>query len=129
MMREKLSQAVKAIPPSVIARPSYRFHDSQDVISMGIGEPDFNTPDEICQAALNDARNGHTHYTSSRGDPELLEELAGYIDGLYGVRLNHENLLITTGRMGGLIAFLEQCWIPAMRCWCRSPVSPSTVVI
>lgn len=107
MMREKLSQAVKAIPPSVIGRASYRFHDSQDVISMGIGEPDFTTPDEICQAALNDAQAGHTHYTSSRGDPELLEELARYINRLYGVTLNPENLLITTGGMGGLIAFFR----------------------
>jgi aminotransferase len=107
MMREKLSQAVKAIPPSVIGRPSYRFHDSQDMISLGIGEPDFTTPEEVCHAALNDARAGHTHYTSSRGDPELIEELAGYINGLYGVKLDPENLLITTGGMGGLIAFFR----------------------
>jgi aspartate/methionine/tyrosine aminotransferase len=107
MMREKLSQAVKAIPPSVIGRPSYRFHDSQDMISMGIGEPDFTTHEEIYRAALNDARDGHTHYTSSRGDPELLEELAVYIKGRYGVTLNPENLLITAGGMGGLIAFFR----------------------
>jgi len=74
---------------------------------MGIGEPDFTTPDEISQAALNDAQAGHTHYTSSRGDPELLEELGGYIYGLYGLTLNPENLLITTGGMGGLIAFFR----------------------
>lgn len=106
-LREKLSQEIKAIPSSVIGRASYRFHSSQDVISLGIGEPDFTTPDEICLAALSDARAGHTHYTDSRGDPELLDALKGYINGLYGVDLSEKNILITMGGMGGLIAFFR----------------------
>ena len=106
-VKERLSQTIKAIPPSVIGRVSYRFHSSQDVISLGIGEPDFTTPDEVCLAALSDARAGHTHYTSSRGDPELLEALQGYINDLYGVDLSEGNILVTMGGMGGLIAFFR----------------------
>jgi len=106
-MKEKLSQAIKAIPPSVIGRPSYRFHEAQDVISLGIGEPDFTTPEAVCQAALADAQAGHTHYTSSQGDPELLEALAAYINETYGLALNPLNILVTAGGMGGMIAFFQ----------------------
>ncbi|MBW2324133.1 MAG: pyridoxal phosphate-dependent aminotransferase [Deltaproteobacteria bacterium] len=106
-MKEKLSQALKAIPPSVIGRPSYRFHEAQEVISLGIGEPDFTTPAEVCLAALTDAQAGHTHYTSSQGDPELLNALAEYINNSYNLALNPSNILVTAGGMGGMIAFFQ----------------------
>ncbi len=106
-MKEKLSQTIKSIAPSVIGRPSYRYHEAQEVISLGIGEPDFTTPAAVCKAALTDAESGHTHYTSSQGDPELLEALAEYINDSYGLALNTSNILVTAGGMGGMIAFFQ----------------------
>jgi len=106
-MKDKLSRLVRDIPPSVIARRSSSGTEPREVISLGIGEPDFGTPEEVCLAALNDARSGHTHYTSAHGDPELVKALVEHINAFYGLSLDPANVLVTNGGMGGLNAFFR----------------------
>ena len=74
-MKDKIATCVRDLVPSVIREMSLKAADYKNVISLGIGEPDFDTPEEICQGALGDALAGHTHYTPSRGYNELLQEL------------------------------------------------------
>ena len=62
-MKSKISTAVSQIPLSGIREMWKRAEKFDNVISLGIGEPDFNTPKEICQQALQDALQGATHYT------------------------------------------------------------------
>ena len=106
-MKTKIAQCVQDIVPSVIRQMSIKASDYEDVISLGIGEPDFDTPAEICEAALDDARSGHTHYTASRGDPELLRALLNMIKARFGIGLEESQLVVTHGGMGGLNGFMR----------------------
>lgn len=93
-----LSQRVQAIPPSGIRRFFDIAATMKDVISLGIGEPDFVTPDVIRQAGIRSVQNGYTAYTSNSGLFELREALAAHLERLYGVRYDPEReLLITVG--------------------------------
>jgi len=57
-----------------------------DVISLGIGEPDFDTPEPVLKAGISALKKGQTHYTSNSGIIELREEVANYLSSKYGVR-------------------------------------------
>ena len=59
-----LAQRVRAVPPSGIRRFFDILATMDDVISLGVGEPDFDTPREIVEAGVESLREGRTHYTS-----------------------------------------------------------------
>ena len=93
-----LSQRVRAVPPSGIRRFFDILATMDDVISLGVGEPDFDTPREIVEAGVESLREGRTHYTSNFGTIELRRALAAHLERLYGVRYAPENeILITVG--------------------------------
>jgi aminotransferase len=69
-----------------------------DVISLGIGEPDFVTPPSILEAGLTSLSSGHTHYTSNSGTVELRTAISKHLDRLYSVEYDPAlELLITVG--------------------------------
>lgn len=89
---------LKTIPPSGIRRFFDIIATMPDVISLGIGEPDFVTPHEIVEAGIRSLRDGHTGYTSNSGLFELREALSRYLAQRYGVRYDPEHeVLITVG--------------------------------
>ena len=93
-----LSARVREVPPSGIRRFFDILATMDDVISLGVGEPDFDTPAPIVEAGLASLRAGRTHYTSNYGTLELRRALAGHLEGRYGVRYDPEReLLITVG--------------------------------
>jgi aminotransferase len=93
-----LSQRVQAIPPSGIRRFFDIAATMKDVISLGIGEPDFVTPDVIREAGIRSVQDGYTAYTSNSGLLELREALSAHLEQLYGVRYHpDQELLITVG--------------------------------
>ncbi len=93
-----LSQRVQAVPPSGIRRFFDIAATMKDVISLGIGEPDFVTPDVIREAGIRSIQQGYTAYTSNSGLLELRQALSDHLDRLYGVRYDPEGeLLITVG--------------------------------
>lgn len=102
-----VARAVKELMPSKIREMSLRASGLEGVISLGIGEPDFSTPEEVCRRALEDALGGATHYAPSQGDPELLRSLREYLQDRYGLLLGEENLLVTSGGMGALTGFFR----------------------
>jgi aminotransferase len=70
----------------------------EDVISLGIGEPDFDTPPAIVRAGIRSLEAGETHYTSNSGISALRVALSEHLDRLYGVHYDPETeLLITVG--------------------------------
>jgi aminotransferase len=98
MSKSPLSQKVTSIPPSGIRRFFDIAATMKDVISLGIGEPDFVTPQHISQAAIDSILQGDTHYTSNSGTIELRTALSDKLFDMYGVRYNAENeILITVG--------------------------------
>jgi len=95
-MRSFISQKVAAIPPSGIRRFFDIAATMDDVISLGIGEPDFVTPGPIIKAGTRSLEAGETHYTSNSGILELRQAVAKYLHGLYGVEYNPETEIIVT---------------------------------
>lgn len=75
-----------------------------DVISLGVGEPDFVTPAPIAEAGFASVSRGQTGYTANLGLIELREKLAAHLDNLYGVSYNPFNeILITVGVSEALV--------------------------
>jgi aminotransferase len=93
-----LSERVRAVPPSGIRRFFDILATMDDVISLGVGEPDFDTPRAIVEAGVESLREGRTHYTSNYGTFELRKALSAHLERLYGVRYDPATeLLITVG--------------------------------
>jgi aminotransferase len=86
------------VPPSGIRRFFDILATMDDVISLGVGEPDFDTPRLIVEAGVESLRSGRTHYTSNYGTLELRRALATHLDRRYGVAYDPEReLLVTVG--------------------------------
>ena len=102
-MDNVISQKVAALPPSGIRKFFDLLSSIEDVISLGIGEPDFVTPWHIREAGIYSLEKGYTMYTSNAGMPELRQELANYLELHYGVSYHPEHeILITAGSSEGL---------------------------
>ena len=101
--RNFISQKVNDFPPSGIRKFFDLTASMKEVISLGIGEPDFVTPWHIREAATYSLEKGYTMYTSNSGLLELRQELARYLELHYGVSYNPESeILITVGTSEGL---------------------------
>ena len=97
-MSDRISQRVASVPPSGIRRFFDIAATMPDVISLGIGEPDFVTPDAIRNAGVASLQRGETRYTSNSGTIELRRAVAAKLAALYGVSYDPETeLLITVG--------------------------------
>jgi aspartate aminotransferase len=67
------------------------------VYDFSVGEPDFNTPEHICQAAAKAMRDGHTHYTPANGIPELRAAIAKRYQKFRGLNISAEQVLVSNG--------------------------------
>jgi aspartate aminotransferase len=67
------------------------------VYDFSVGEPDFNTPEHICQAATKAMRDGHTHYTPANGIPELRSAIARRYQKTHGLTVTAEQVLVSNG--------------------------------
>ena len=97
-MRKFVSERVGMIPPSGIRKFFDIAATMDDVISLGIGEPDFTSPDAVLEAGIAALRHGETHYTSNNGLIELREAIARYVHDLYSINYSPENeILVSVG--------------------------------
>jgi len=95
---ERLSKRVAGLKPSGIRKFFDIAATMKDVISLGIGEPDFTTPKPILEAGIRSLQNGETHYTSNHGRLELRRGIADNIQKLYGVKYDPvEEVIATVG--------------------------------
>ena len=78
-----LAERVLAVPPSGIRRFFDILATMDDVISLGVGEPDFDTPRVIVEAGVESLREGRTHYTSNLGTLELRRALSRHLEARY----------------------------------------------
>ncbi len=98
VQRETLSQRVRAVKPSGIRKFFDIAATMGDVISLGVGEPDFTTPENICQAGIQAIQRGETHYTSNYGTLELREAVADLVLRRYGVAYDPtREIMVTVG--------------------------------
>ena len=98
-----LADRVRQVPPSGIRKFFDIAATMDNVISLGVGEPDFDTPRAIVEAGVESLREGRTHYTSNAGTIELRRALAAHLERLYGVSYDPKTeLMITVGASEGL---------------------------
>ncbi len=95
-MREKLSQKVLNLKSSGIRAFFDMANEIPDVISLGVGEPDFDTPWHIRETGIQALQSGKTFYTSNAGLQELRAAISSYTKRKTGLTYNPENQIIVT---------------------------------
>ena len=100
------TERVRSVPPSGIRRFFELAEEMDDVISLGVGEPDFSAPWDAREAAIASLERGRTSYTANRGMRELREAIAGHV-ARYGLEYDpDEEVLVTAGASEALdVAF------------------------
>ncbi len=93
---QRLSKRVAGLKPSGIRKFFDIAATMKDVISLGIGEPDFTTPKPILEAGLRSLEKGETHYTSNHGKFELRQGISKNLQRLYGVTYDPADEMVVT---------------------------------
>ena len=117
-MIKKPSQAVIDIKPSGIRKFFDLASSMKGVISLGVGEPDFDTPWHVTEVGVDSLANGQTHYTANRGLLRLRQEISKFHDEHYGTKYDPDKEIIVT--VGGSEA-VDLC--------CRTLLEPGDEVI
>ena len=96
--KERIARHVAELPKSGIRKFFDIVAQSPDVVSLGVGEPDFDTPWHISRAAVTCLEKGGTHYTSNLGTPRLRRSISDYLARRFDVRYNPaQQVLVTVG--------------------------------
>ncbi len=96
--RSRVAPHVAELPKSGIRKFFDIVAQSKDIVSLGVGEPDFDTPWHISRAAVTCLENGGTHYTSNLGTPALRESICRYLDRRFDAKFDWKGeVLVTVG--------------------------------
>lgn len=96
-MRNFVSQKAGNIKPSGIRKFFDLCAGSKDIISLGVGEPDFITPWQISEAGIKTIKTGKTQYTSNKGTIELRTEISSYLKSRFNVDYDKDEIIVTVG--------------------------------
>ena len=107
MAKTYISRRVAELKPSGIRKFFDIAATMKEVISLGIGEPDFDTPKPIVDAGIRSLQQGETHYTANRGIMPLRRALSDHLKKMYGVSYNPEEEVVVT--VGGSEALAIAC--------------------
>ncbi len=103
ILEDMILDYVKDMPPSGIRKYFDIINEMEDVISLGVGEPDFVTPWNVREAGIYSLEQGHTHYSSNAGFIELRVEIAKYLHRRFNLDYNPEDqILVTVGGSEGI---------------------------
>lgn len=81
----------------VLARAQKLAAEGRDIINLGIGQPDFRTPEHIVEAGIKALRDGHHGYTPANGLPQLREAVAADLVARHGAEVNPDNVVVVPG--------------------------------
>lgn len=101
-MRNPLSNVVVDIQPSGIRKFFDIVSEMKDAISLGVGEPDFDTPWHIREEGIYSLERGRTFYTSNSGLKELRSEICAYLKRKQGLTYDYSDVVITVGGSEGI---------------------------
>jgi len=103
MVTKRSSEIPPFIVMEVMEKAAVMEREGEDIIHLEVGEPDFDTPDCIKEAAIRAIREGKTHYTHSLGLLELREAIAGHYHNQYEVEVSPDQILVTSGTSPGML--------------------------
>jgi aminotransferase len=106
-VRSFVSKRAKDLKPSGIRKFFDLASKQKDVISLGVGEPDFVTPWEIRDAGITAIKKGYTQYTSNSGLKELRTEISDYLKFNFNVEFTPDQTVITVGASEAIDAVLR----------------------
>ena len=102
-MKRIIAKTVENMAPSGIRAFFDIVLNMKDVISLGVGEPDFVTPWNIREKAIDSLEQGYTSYTSNKGMPDLRKQIAAFVSHRYGLKYDFDDeVLITVGVSEGV---------------------------
>lgn len=103
ILENMIRDDVRNMPPSGIRKYFDLINEMEDVISLGVGEPDFITPWNVREAGIYSLEIGETHYSANAGFIELREEISKYLDRRCGIKYDpKEEILVTVGGSEGI---------------------------
>ncbi|MBV5284252.1 MAG: pyridoxal phosphate-dependent aminotransferase [Paludibacter sp.] len=105
-MNDTIERMTSFIVMDVLERANELQREGIDVIHLEVGEPDFDMPECIAQAAIEAHKNGATHYTHSLGDPQLREAISGFYKQEYNVIVDPECIVVTSGSSPAILMAL-----------------------
>ena len=111
-MRDFTSDKIKNIKPSGIRKFFDIANKIEDCISLGVGEPDFETPWHITEEGIFSLEQGRTFYTSNQGLPELREEISKWNKRKYGLDYSKDEIIVTCGGSEAIDITLRACINP-----------------
>ena len=94
-IEDMIKDNIKNMPPSGIRKYFDLINELDDVISLGVGEPDFVTPWNVREVGIYSLQKGRTHYSSNAGFIELRQEIASYLKR-YDLHYDPSNQIIVT---------------------------------
>ncbi len=136
-----INDSIKSVQPSGIRKFFDLCAGSKDIISLGVGEPDFVSPWTIREACVYSLEKGYTMYTSNYGLPELRHEIVKYMDERFGVRYDEmTDVIVTVGASeaidmalrtvlspGDEVLIPEPCYVSYQACTLMSHGIPVSV--
>lgn len=111
-MRDFTSDKIKNIKPSGIRKFFDIANKIEDCISLGVGEPDFETPWHITEEGIYSLEQGRTFYTSNQGLPELREEISKWNKRKYNLDYSKDEIIVTCGGSEAIDIALRACINP-----------------
>lgn len=103
ILEDMILDNVKNMPPSGIRKYFDIVNEMDDVISLGVGEPDFVTPWNVTEAGIYSLEKGHTHYSSNAGFIELRNEISKYLYRRFNLSYNPiDEIIVTVGGSEGI---------------------------
>lgn len=105
-MNPKVKEMTPFIVMDVLERANAMQQEGIDVIHLEVGEPDFDIPACVSEAAQNAYKSGETHYTHSLGNPMLRKEIAVFYQKEYGVKVDPEQIIVTSGSSPAILLAL-----------------------
>ncbi len=121
MYPERVNQISPFIVMEVLEKAQQMERSGENIIHLEVGEPDFDTPAGIVEAAKTALNNGETHYTHSLGIWELREAVANHYKRKYQVEVDPAQVIITSGTSPGLLLLLSALLHPGDEVICSNP--------
>ncbi|HBF75572.1 MAG TPA: pyridoxal phosphate-dependent aminotransferase [Lactobacillus sp.] len=129
-LSDSMKKELKQIQPSSILKFNQEISQVPDMVKLTLGEPDFNTPDHVKQAAIRSIENNESHYTNSRGTEGLRKAASKFLNDKYNVNYNPETqILVTTGATEGIFSSLTAMLNPGDTVIIPTPIFPQYIPV
>lgn len=129
-LSESMKNELSQIQPSSILKFNQEISTIPDIVKLTLGEPDFNTPDHVKQAAIQSIENNESHYTDSRGTAGLRQAAVDFLKNKYDLNYDPESqILVTTGATEGIFSSLTAILNPGDSVIIPTPIFPQYIPV